>query len=236
MLPEFRLFSTESNETITSDEPVDHGERHGIPDGPAAHRLSKERIDLGAGTLQMLRSMHFVDILPWHRFLKCSRFVQGSGERLSEFMRGICAMIRTYSDGDRLEWLRMRRALWDNCPDLQQSREMEEILESDVDEVFFAVRPGGGLCGFLEAALRSRANGCDSSPVGYIEGWYVDSDVRLRGIGRALMDAAELWAKSNGCRQMASDAELWNSVSHQAHGAVGYRETGRLVLFMKDLT
>jgi aminoglycoside 6'-N-acetyltransferase I len=33
----------------------------------------------------------------------------------------------------------------------------------------------------------------------------------------------------------ASDAELWNDVSHQAHGALGYEETGRLVLFKKDL-
>ena len=34
---------------------------------------------------------------------------------------------------------------------------------------------------------------------------------------------------------MASDAELWNAVSHQAHAALGYRETARLVLFKKDL-
>src|SRR5258708_2687361 len=81
-------------------------------------------------------------------------------------------------------------------------------------------RPEGGLCGFLEAALRSRADGCETTPVGYIEGWYVDPDVRRRGIGRALVEAAEAWAKSQGCRQMASDAELWNDVSHQVHGAL----------------
>jgi aminoglycoside 6'-N-acetyltransferase I len=145
-------------------------------------------------------------------------------------------MIRTYNDGDRSEWLRMRRALWDDCPDEQQNREVDELLGSDIEETFFAVRPGGGLCGFLEAALRSRANGCDSTPVGYIEGWYVDPDVRRQGIGRALVAAAEAWARSRGCRQMASDAELWNTLSHQAHAALGYEETGRLVVFKKDLT
>jgi aminoglycoside 6'-N-acetyltransferase I len=145
-------------------------------------------------------------------------------------------MIRTYHEGDRPEWLRMRRLLWDDCPDEQQIQEMDEILKSQIEKVFFAVRPESGLCGFLEAALRSRANGCDSTPVGYIEGWYVDPDVRLKGIGRMLVQAAEVWARSNGCRQMASDAELWNSVSHQAHGALGYHETARLVLFKKDLT
>ena len=116
--------------------------------------------------------------------------------------------IRGARPEDRAEWHRMRRALWDDCPDEQQVREMEEILSSDTEAVVFAERPDGGLCGFLEAALRSRADGCDSTPVGYIEGWF---------------------------GQMASDAELWNAVSHQAHGALGYEETARLVLFKKDL-
>jgi aminoglycoside 6'-N-acetyltransferase I len=143
--------------------------------------------------------------------------------------------IRGPRGSDHPEWLRMRRTLWDDCPDDQQVREMREILASDTEEVFVAERPGGGLCGFLEAAIRSRANGCDSTPVGYIEGWYVDEDVRRQGVGRALVEAAEGWARSKGCRQMASDAELWNDVSHQAHEALGYEEVARLVLFRKDL-
>ncbi len=143
--------------------------------------------------------------------------------------------IRNFTPEDHAEWLRLRKALWEDCADEQQVREMEEILNSDVDQIFFAERPGGGLCGFIEAALRSRANGCESTPVGYIEGWYVDPDVRRQGVGRSLVAVAENWARSRGCRQMASDAELWNTVSHQAHGAVGYEETARLVLFKKDL-
>ena len=95
---------------------------------------------------------------------------------------------------------------------------MEEILATDSDEVFFAERLGGGVCGFLETAIRSRADGCERHPVGYIEGWYVDPDARRQGVGRALVEAAESWARSKGCRQMASEAELWNAVSHQVHG------------------
>ena len=146
------------------------------------------------------------------------------------------ARVRKGGPEDRAEWLRMRRALWDDCPDDHQVREMGEILESDTEEVFVAERPGGGLCGFVEAAIRPWAIGCEVRPVGYVEGWYVDEDVRRRGVGRALVEAAEAWARSKGCRQMASDAELWNDVSHRAHGAVCYREVARLVLFTKDLT
>jgi aminoglycoside 6'-N-acetyltransferase I len=143
--------------------------------------------------------------------------------------------VRNFKSEDRAEWLGMRRALWEDCPGEQQVREMDEILGSDSEEVFFAERPGGGLCGFLAVALRSRADGCDSTPVGYIEGWYVDENVRGHGVGRALVEATEARAQSRGCRQMASDAERWNTVSHQAHGSLGYEETARLVLFKKDL-
>src|SRR6185312_805604 len=100
-------------------------------------------------------------------------------------------MIRGYRDGDWPEWLCMRQALWDDCPEDQQAREMEDTLAADSDEVFFAERADGRLCGFVEAALRSRTNGCDSTPVGYIEGWYVVDVVRRSGVGRALIGAAE---------------------------------------------
>lgn len=144
-------------------------------------------------------------------------------------------MIRSYRDGDNAEWLRMRLDPWDDCPDEQQLREMAEIPESESEAVFLAERPDGGLYGFLEASIRPWAIGCEARPVGYNEGWHADEDVRREGVGRALVEAAEAWARSKGCRQMASDAELWNDVSHQAHGALGYQETARLVPFKKDL-
>ena len=145
-------------------------------------------------------------------------------------------MIRSYRDGDDAGWLRMRRSLWDDCPDDQQVREMGEILASDTEAVLFAERPVGGLCGFVEASVRPWAIGCDARPVGYVEGWYVDEDVRRQGVGRAMVEAAEAWARSKGCRQMVSVAELWNDVSHQAHGAIDYRQTVWLVQFKKNLT
>jgi aminoglycoside 6'-N-acetyltransferase I len=39
--------------------------------------------------------------------------------------------VRSVRPQDRAEWLRMRNALWDDCPAEQQIREMEEILGSD---------------------------------------------------------------------------------------------------------
>jgi aminoglycoside 6'-N-acetyltransferase I len=60
--------------------------------------------------------------------------------------------------------------------------------------------------------------------------------MRRQGVGRALVAAAGVCVRSRGCRQLASDAQLWNTLSHQAHEAIGYQETGRLVVFKNDLT
>lgn len=65
------------------------------------------------------------------------------------------------------------------------------------------------MTGFLEVGLRSHADGCDpAQPVGFVEGWFVEEACRNRGIGRALMRAAEDWARGQGCVEMASDTRI----------------------------
>jgi aminoglycoside 6'-N-acetyltransferase I len=94
----------------------------------------------------------------------------------------------------------------------------------------------GSLTGFVAAGLRSHADGCDPAhPVGYIEGWFVREPVRGGGIGKALMVAAEAWARAQGCREMASDALIDNLPSQQAHRALGFEVVDRCVHFRKSL-
>ena len=87
----------------------------------------------------------------------------------------------------------------------------------------------------MEVGTRPYADGCDTSPVGYLEAWYVDPDVRRQGVGRALVAAAEAWARGRGSREIASDARLDNVVSHAAHRRAGYEEVDRVVQFRKIL-
>ena len=93
----------------------------------------------------------------------------------------------------------------------------------------------GGLGGFVEVALRPWADGCETHPVGYIEAWYVDADLRKQGSGRALIEVAEDWAIEQGCSEMASDCELDNTISFQAHLALGYEAYNRVIQFRKSL-
>jgi aminoglycoside 6'-N-acetyltransferase I len=144
--------------------------------------------------------------------------------------------IRPVTRADRDEWLRMRSALWPDAPLVEHNREIEQFLETgQPGVVLVAERPQGELCGFLEARVRHYVDGCETDRVGYIEGWYVDPDLRRNGIGRAMVKQAEHWARHHGCTEMASDTQLYNMSSQEAHLRIGYTEVERLVIFRKEL-
>ncbi len=145
--------------------------------------------------------------------------------------------IRPLDESDLSEWLRLRTLLWDQTDEEDHREEMVDIIEhSDSQLVVVAQRGDGKLIAFLEASIRHYAEDCETDNVGYLEGWYVDADFRQYGIGRALVGYAEEWARSHGCTEMASDAEVGNKVSLEAHARLGYSETSRLVHLRKELS
>ena len=145
--------------------------------------------------------------------------------------------IRPLAEGDLGEWLRLRQLLWDESSEDDHKSEMVDIIE-DPESQFVAVADlgGGNLIGFLEASIRSHVEDCETENVGYLEGWFVDDRFRRNGVGRRLVDLAERWARGRGCTEMASDAEIGNSISQDAHSNLGYDETSRLVHYRKELT
>ena len=143
--------------------------------------------------------------------------------------------IRRAVQGDRPEWLRMRAALWPDQTRAKHREGMDEYLLENAAVAYVAARPDGGLAGFVEATIRPHADACDTSPVGYVEGWYVDADVRRQGVGRRLVRTAERWARGLGCTEMGSDCLLDNEVSFRAHLAIGYEERERLIHFRRWL-
>jgi len=148
-------------------------------------------------------------------------------------MTGI--IIRRVTYEDKPDWLRMRQALWPDHTAEEFKLQSEEILNDPMQPVFVVERLDGRLGGFIEAGTRKYGEGCESSPIGYIEGWYVDEDLRAQGIGKTLVNTAEEWARSQGLTEMGSDTWLDNEVSIQAHLKMGYEEVERLVHFAKKL-
>ena len=143
--------------------------------------------------------------------------------------------IRRATPEDKPEWLSMRQGLWPEAPWDYLSLDLDELLADADAGIFVASDSQGQLIGFIEAGLRGYGEGCDTSPVGYIEAWYVDPHVRGQKLGRDLVHTAEQWAREKGCTEMASDTWLDNEVSIEAHKKLGYYEIERLVHFAKRL-
>lgn len=145
-------------------------------------------------------------------------------------------IVRPLEAKDRAEWLRMRLLLWpDSSPSEVDDFFGVTLKDPTVTAVLVADRGGGRLGGFVEIGVRGYAEGCDSSPVSFIEGWFVDEDIRRSGIGARLIAAAEDWAKAEGFTEMGSDALIGNDVSIAAHQALGFEIVERLVTFAKKL-
>ena len=145
------------------------------------------------------------------------------------------ARIRRLQASDTNEHARMRAALWPEQDASEMREEIADMLDDSDQAIFVAERGAGGLCGMVEAGIRPFADAVDEQPCAYIEGWWVDADVRRTGIGRALIEAVENWARERGFRELGSDALEDNLLSHAAHRALGFEERERIVTFRKFL-
>ncbi len=143
--------------------------------------------------------------------------------------------IRRATLEDKPDWLRMRQGLWPEAPIEYLDYDLDDNLRDPDYAVFVASLEDGKLVAFIEAGLRRYAEGCESTPVGYIEAWYVDEHLRGQKLGKELVSAAEEWARGKGMTEMASDTWLENEVSIAAHLRMGYQEVERLVHFRKML-
>ncbi len=58
---------------------------------------------------------------------------------------------------------------------------------------------------------------------------------RRSGVAGRLLGAAKDWSRDRGCAELASDTGLDNLVSQQAHQALGFEETERVVFYRMAL-
>lgn len=150
-------------------------------------------------------------------------------------MTEITFKIRNVRENEIGDWFRLRQLLWDGSSEDEHKSEMMDIYEHTDTQLVLVAVANNRLIGFLEASIRPFVEDCHSDHVGYLEGWYVEPEYRQHGIGRELVREAESWARQRGATEMASDAEIGNEMSLQAHTKLGYEETSRLVHLRKDL-
>jgi len=145
--------------------------------------------------------------------------------------------IREATASDAVAWLRMRMDLWpDGAAD--HPREIAAFFQGTASmplAVLIARSDTDEAVGFAELSIRNYAESSTTDRIAYLEGWYVEPSARRRGVGRALIAAAEEWARSQKCTEFGSDAELDNAISASAHRAVGFTETAQIRCFLKTL-
>ena len=145
---------------------------------------------------------------------------------------------RPIENGDAATWTELRQALWPDAVPDEHAEAIARYFAGTLPEpimVLLAEDGDGRPIGFVELSLRAYAEGCQSDNVAYVEGWYVSPEVRGRGVGRALIGAAEDWARREGCTELASDAQLDNAASAAAHEALGFSEVGQIRCFRRVL-
>lgn len=145
--------------------------------------------------------------------------------------------IRAVTDADRVAWERMRERLWPSEPG-EHAAEIDRYFAATLREpieVLLAFNGREEAIGLIELSIRAHAEGCTSDRVAFVEGWYVEPAERRKGVGDALIRAAESWARSQGCVELASDTEPGNDASITAHLAAGFVDAGTIRCFKKSL-
>ena len=144
-------------------------------------------------------------------------------------------MIHQATHSDSYAVAQMAVKMWTSHTVDELSQEFDSMIDNDSAAIFVCVVDGAYI-GFSQCQLRyDYVEGTNSSPVGYLEGVFVEEKSRNQGWGRMLINACEQWAKEKGCTEFASDCELNNHQSLEFHLHCGFREANRIICFTKKL-
>ena len=145
--------------------------------------------------------------------------------------------------------IRFKKAAAENAYDIAAlaakmwtSHTVEELAEgfaaaiNDPDGAVFLMTDSDKAVGFAQCGLRrDYVEGTHGSPVGYLEGIFVEEPYRKQGCAKQLLTCCEQWPKEKSCTEFASDCELYNEISRQFHLGAGFREANRIICFVKKI-
>lgn len=148
-------------------------------------------------------------------------------------------IISPVGEKDISSWLQMRCQLWSEGTEAEHKQEIEQYYSEQFPRspwhVLMAKDQEGNPAGFAELSVRPYAEGCKSTHVAYLEGWFVAPEFRRSGVGSSLIQASESWAREQGLTEFASDTDPGNTESIAAHYALGFRDAGLVQCFIKRL-
>jgi GNAT superfamily N-acetyltransferase len=103
-------------------------------------------------------------------------------------------------------------------------RILREALRQPTDDVSVTLveDPPGTPAGYFFCT--TRRDYFTAEPVAHVEVLVVRRGAQGRGLGRVLMDAAEVWARGRGIRQMSLNVFAANTRARELYRHLGYRE------------
>ena len=129
----------------------------------------------------------------------------------------------------------LARKLWPDNEMDDLIAEFSEIISLENAAVFILEQDGRAV-GFAQCQLRhDYVEGTEASPVGYLEGIFVEEKFRGRGHAVQLLEECEKWSRSMGCTEFASDCEVDNEMSLRFHLKHGFIEANRIICFAKKI-
>jgi aminoglycoside 6'-N-acetyltransferase I len=143
-------------------------------------------------------------------------------------------VIATPSDSGT--WLDLALKLWPYEDRALLERFYHERFDSDRYRTIFCQTDEGKSIAFADLSIRQEyVEGSDTSPVGYVEGLYVEPEYRKQGIASELVRMGETWSRERGCSEYGSDTELSNVDSQNFHERYGFEKAETIVHFIKKI-
>ena len=105
------------------------------------------------------------------------------------------------------------------------ARERLGALAGDDDAVLLAADASGKVLGLIAIHRMPVLHG--RGVVAYVTALVTASSARGRGVGRALLDAAESWARERGCGRLTVTSAERRADAHAFYEACGMPYTGR---------
>ena len=144
-------------------------------------------------------------------------------------------MIRKANINDLTVLTGLALGLWPGSTTEEMRADLQTVLSKE-DAAFFLLFVEGRAIGFAQVSLRyDYVEGTQTSPVGYLEGIYIEPNHRRRGLGRSLVTACEVWVRRKGCDEFASDCELTNEESLLVHLHTGFLAANPTICFAKKV-
>ena len=139
--------------------------------------------------------------------------------------------IRVASQSDAADVARLTRQLGYDLTEKDAADRLSRIVPRD-DQRFFVADIGGRAAGWVHVVLVEYV---DAEAFALIGGLVVDSAHRRAGVGRALMDRAENWARGCGCSMVRLSSTVTRTAAHRFYETIGYSKIKTQHSFIKPL-